>query len=52
VHYFKGGFTPEYIKWGMSWNELMLYMSSIPQFGGGEEAGTEKVETKDASELF
>lgn len=49
--YFEGAFTPEYIKWQMPWSEFMLYLASIPQYDI-EGAGNEKIEVKDATELF
>jgi hypothetical protein len=47
VKYFEGAFTPEYIKWEMSWYEFMMYMAAIPTY-----SDKPKVETKEASELF
>ncbi|MBB6109710.1 hypothetical protein [Mucilaginibacter lappiensis] len=39
------------IKWKMTWENYMLYISSIPRYDS-EEAAKPKLEVKDASELF
>lgn len=38
------------VKWNMTWDNYMLYISSIPQYDS--EDSSPKIETKDASELF
>jgi hypothetical protein len=36
----------------MAWTSFMLYMASIPSYGGDEEDNKPKIETVDVSTLF
>jgi hypothetical protein len=50
MHYFPS-WSPDFIN-TMTWANFTLYLASIPDFSSDNESGKEKIEVKDASELF